>query len=654
MWQAISAASPTEFRNCPPNESARSHPVTSDQSTPSEARENSAGQTVPSSYLYEVNAIGQRTLVGPVLDQNGDPVSTYVVKWNWHYDERGQLEEAEDAGSAGNDRAYAYDSIGNRTKTVDGLLDDLPDDPNWQANNLNQYTSIPFATQAPDHDDNLKTGQLRTIASNGTPTPYNATLVWNADNRLGAVYDNKGNTDPDDDDLIATYKYDYLGRRISKTVGTATTYFIYDGWNLIAEYDSADTSDPSRTYLWGLDLSNTLQGAGGVGGLLAVRIGSATYYPTYDGNGNVSEKPRGAGGVLDRSVATCPAGVSRRAEPANQYLASDGAGAAHFNRSEAEMDNPQGCPEGGEAVKYDPFGKLVVVTGDEEVEDDQGNVVAHIPSVDFAHRFSTKYFDSETGLYDYGRRHYDPPTGRWISRDPIGERGGVNLYGFVGNDGVGRYDLLGLVIITIADTSIYKDSIKPHRPPIPLPGQPGFGGEIQEFHGQGTMVIPEKKGARSAFLMKFSYTLQASCSNGMPDGIMIIDKNVDTGTITGTVGAQTTLCGGGFKGNTEGDIRLKTGKLTKCDKTKWIGFKAHVMRVQIIVDVRKVGKIFGNVGFGVGAEAESKPLVTVEMATHIVNVDVSCCCGNAKISEIDHWQRNYEGELKPIDRDFKK
>ena len=47
------------------------------------------------------------------------------------------------------------------------------------------------------------------------------------------------------------------------------------------------------------------------------------------------------------------------------------------------------------------------------------------------------------GVTYYGYRYYDPVTGRWPSRDPIGERGGVNLYGFVGNDGVNSWDLLG-------------------------------------------------------------------------------------------------------------------------------------------------------------------------------------------------------------------
>jgi uncharacterized protein RhaS with RHS repeats len=43
----------------------------------------------------------------------------------------------------------------------------------------------------------------------------------------------------------------------------------------------------------------------------------------------------------------------------------------------------------------------------------------------------------------YGYRYYDPVTGRWPSRDPIEEAGGVNLYGFVGNDGTNKWDYLG-------------------------------------------------------------------------------------------------------------------------------------------------------------------------------------------------------------------
>jgi RHS repeat-associated protein len=55
-------------------------------------------------------------------------------------------------------------------------------------------------------------------------------------------------------------------------------------------------------------------------------------------------------------------------------------------------------------------------------------------------RFSTKYQDDETGLLYYGYRYYQPNTGRWLSRDPIGENGGENQYEFAMNDSVSYID----------------------------------------------------------------------------------------------------------------------------------------------------------------------------------------------------------------------
>ncbi|MFZ9940501.1 MAG: RHS repeat-associated core domain-containing protein [Bacteroidia bacterium] len=57
----------------------------------------------------------------------------------------------------------------------------------------------------------------------------------------------------------------------------------------------------------------------------------------------------------------------------------------------------------------------------------------------------------------YGYRYYDPQTGKWPSRDPIEEEGGVNLYGFVGNGGVNGVDVLGQyspMVIPIAGGAI--------------------------------------------------------------------------------------------------------------------------------------------------------------------------------------------------------
>jgi RHS repeat-associated protein len=66
------------------------------------------------------------------------------------------------------------------------------------------------------------------------------------------------------------------------------------------------------------------------------------------------------------------------------------------------------------------------------------------------------------GVTDYAYRWLDPLTGRWPSRDPIEEEGGINLYGFVGNDGLNQYDILGR---NIARPKTTKNRRKPATPP---------------------------------------------------------------------------------------------------------------------------------------------------------------------------------------------
>ena len=56
-------------------------------------------------------------------------------------------------------------------------------------------------------------------------------------------------------------------------------------------------------------------------------------------------------------------------------------------------------------------------------------------------------------------RYYNPTTGRWISRDPIGEEGGLNLYGFVGNDPVKQIDPDGRYVISLI-SNFNKNSFK--------------------------------------------------------------------------------------------------------------------------------------------------------------------------------------------------
>ncbi|MCD4779629.1 MAG: RHS repeat-associated core domain-containing protein, partial [Candidatus Omnitrophica bacterium] len=226
------------------------------------------------------------------------------------------------------------------------------------------------------HDED---GNLTSISGN-----KNVTYTYNAENRLVSAQP----TTPVAGDKKVEFLYDYQGRRVQKIISSwngswtvdTTKHFVYDGWNVIQEIT---TAQPTKYYVWGLDLSQSLQGAGGVGGLLAMVSGLDSYTYMYDGNGNVGQMLNSSTGVIE----------------------------AHY--------------------EYDPYGNETLATG---------ALASSNP-----YRFSTKYLDDEFNLYYYGFRYYDPETGRWLNRDPIEEEGGgLNLYIFVGNNPINLIDILGL------------------------------------------------------------------------------------------------------------------------------------------------------------------------------------------------------------------
>ncbi len=384
--------------------------------------------------------------------------------WLYSYDALGQVVSGKrywpDATPvAGQQFEYAHDDIGNRTSAKAG--GDAGGAglrvANYAANSLNQYSSrdVPgavdvmgaalpaetvavnsqapyrrqeyFRLELPVSNGSVPVWQSVTVTASGESTVsgnvfvpktqeqfgYDAdgnltsdgrwTYTWDAENRLVSLV---ARTSVGPQQLIK-FEYDWRGRRIHKQVwnntgGTGSpavdVRFVYDGWNLVAILNLQ--SSILDSFVWGLDLSGSMEGAGGIGGLLQV-----TYYGTqttncfgaYDGNGNVAALVNAADG---RSVS--------------QY-------------------------------EYGPFGELLRATG---------------PMVKVnPFRFSTKYEDDETDLLYYGYRYYNPSTGRWISRDPISERGfnlltgdgstgaldGSGQYAFVSNDGVDKADPLGLV-----------------------------------------------------------------------------------------------------------------------------------------------------------------------------------------------------------------
>ncbi len=222
---------------------------------------------------------------------------------------------------------------------------------------------------------------------------------WDAENRLKAMQTLPAATVAGVPAQRLEFAYDAQSRRIRKAVYQQGTEngeqvwqpvedrrYLYDGWNMLAEFNlKPETSNLElvRSYAWGLDLSGTEQGAGGVGGLLLVHQTDLVLAPCYDGNGNIIAYVNLESGAV-----------------------------------QAKFD-------------YDPFGKPVWT-------DLSGT--GELPPF----RFSTKYEDAETGLVYYGFRYYTPELGRWMNRDPIEEDGGINLYGMVGNDAVNKWDRLGM------------------------------------------------------------------------------------------------------------------------------------------------------------------------------------------------------------------
>jgi RHS repeat-associated protein len=100
----------------------------------------------------------------------------------------------------------------------------------------------------------------------------------------------------------------------------------------------------------------------------------------------------------------------------------------------AAIINPGGVVT--ERYRYDAFGPAAVLAPDfsaRATSECAWNFLYH-----------AEFIDALTGLYSYGFRFYHPGLGRWISLDPIGEAGGVNIYAFVQNNANLVIDLLGL------------------------------------------------------------------------------------------------------------------------------------------------------------------------------------------------------------------
>ena len=211
--------------------------------------------------------------------------------------------------------------------------------------------------------------------------------AYNADNQLvnpGFVYDGNGSPTTYNTKLLG---YDPEQRMTS--FGTTQTAS-YDGDGLRAwkqkgalttrTYYLYDGSTPVCEFSSTGVLTATNTFAGG--SLVSRRVGSTTTYYAFDERGNVSQRLSSTGGVVS-----------------------------------SDLYDGYGARQSTVTVQPDPFG--------------YGGQSGY-------------YTDVETGLIFCTYRYYDPAAGRFVTRDPIGYAGGINLYGYTGNNPVNEDDPDGL------------------------------------------------------------------------------------------------------------------------------------------------------------------------------------------------------------------
>ena len=92
---------------------------------------------------------------------------------------------------------------------------------------------------------------------------------------------------------------------------------------------------------------------------------------------------------------------------------------------------------------------------------------------EFNLRFAGQYEDAETGWHYNWHRFYDPETGRYLTSDPIGLKGGANAYGYVGGDPFGAVDPWGLSSISANGTTTFQTGLA-DLPTFAITTQPGW------------------------------------------------------------------------------------------------------------------------------------------------------------------------------------
>ena len=203
-----------------------------------------------------------------------------------------------------------------------------------------------------------------------------------------------------------------------------------------------------------------------MGRRIATTDNSGTVYHAYDGIHCVADlAPDGTllrsytwGTGIDNLLAVTFYGDSTN----TLYAVTDPLGTVHA------LVGTNGVP--AVTYAYDSWGNLLSADGDET------------PAAALRFTWQGREYSFATALYNFRARWYDPASGRWLSKDPIGLEGGLNLYEAFGNNPVCFSDSSGMDIHLLNDTEhsvLYIDNPKSSKGITIFDFAPKEGGKHQ-------------------------------------------------------------------------------------------------------------------------------------------------------------------------------
>jgi RHS repeat-associated protein len=358
---------------------------------------------------YTYDQLGQlRSATGK---ESGGVTNRLQEQMNYGYDAAGNLQARTNNGFIQNFGVNARNELSAITRsgtfTVAGNTEGVATNVTVNALGAGLYADRTYASAGHTLLDgtNIFTAVARGTNwadTNSTTAFLPATVNYTYDANGNLTSDGRQGYDYDDANQLmritvtnqwkSEFVYDGAGRRRVRkeytwsgawTLSTETRY-VYDGMLVMQERNASN--QPQLTFTRGLDLSGTIDGAGGIGGLLARTdhtTGTALYVTAFffsDGPGSVSS-----------------------------LVSTNGLVMAHY--------------------RYDAYGAVLAKYG---------------PLADAnRYQFSTKELHAASGLVYFGFRYYSPSLQRWLNQDPIQEAGGLNLYRYVGNAPSGVIDPFG-------------------------------------------------------------------------------------------------------------------------------------------------------------------------------------------------------------------